>query len=41
MPFAASLPVRLGITLVYPAVLLLGGFLSREERQTIARRLRR
>jgi O-antigen/teichoic acid export membrane protein len=41
MPFAASLPARLAITLAYPAALLLGGFLSREERGRIARRLRR
>ena len=41
VPFTASLPARLGITLAYPAVLLLGGFLTREERKAIARRLRR
>jgi len=41
MPFAASLPVRVGITAAYPAVLLLGGFLTRSDRQAIGRRLRR
>lgn len=41
VPFDVSLPARVGITLAYPAVLLLGGFLSRPERQLISRRLRR
>jgi O-antigen/teichoic acid export membrane protein len=41
MPFAASLPVRVGISLAYPAVLLAGGFLSRAERTALTRRLRR
>ena len=41
MPFDASLPVRVAITLAYPAVLLLGGFLTRSEREAIGKRLRR
>jgi len=41
VPFTASLPVRLAITLAYPAALLLGGFLQPGERRAIRRRLRR
>ena len=41
MPFSASLPVRVGITLVYPAALLLGGFLTPSDRQALRSRLRR
>ncbi len=41
MPFSASLPVRVAITLAYPAALLLGRFLTPSERESIRRRLRR
>ena len=41
VPFDASLPVRVGITLAYPAALLLGGFLTAAERKRLWARLRR
>ena len=41
MPFEASLAARVGISIAYPAALLLGSFVSRSERETITRRLRR
>jgi hypothetical protein len=41
VPFSASLPVRLGITLAYPIALLLGGFLSASERRRLFGLLRR
>jgi O-antigen/teichoic acid export membrane protein len=41
MPFSASLPVRVAITLAYPATLLLGGFLTASDRQALRSRLRR
>jgi O-antigen/teichoic acid export membrane protein len=41
VPFDASFPLRVGITLAYPAVLLLGGFLTAAERRRLTGRLRR
>ena len=41
VPFNASLPVRVAITLAYPAALLLGGFLTASERRRLTGRLRR
>lgn len=41
MPFAASLPARVAITLAYPAVLLVGRFLEPGERRALRGRLRR
>jgi O-antigen/teichoic acid export membrane protein len=41
VPFALSLPVRVGITAAYPAALLLGGFLTAAERSRLRRRLGR
>jgi O-antigen/teichoic acid export membrane protein len=41
VPFDASLPVRVAITLAYPAALLLGGFLTAAERRRLTGRLRR
>ncbi len=41
MPFEASLPVRVALSLAYPAALLAGGFLARSEREALTRRLRR
>jgi O-antigen/teichoic acid export membrane protein len=37
MPFSASLPVRLAISLAYPAALLAGGFLTAQERTRLRR----
>jgi O-antigen/teichoic acid export membrane protein len=41
VPFSASLPLRVAITAAYPAVLLLGGFLTPAEQSRLRRLVRR